>query len=165
MKQLFAILLSVLLVLLSLCVVSCTEQRVLNPQSELVGKWQGDADFYPVPIRGEIEYFNMEYEFNIEPDGRLTGYVGDADINETYVVRTTKLLRMLGNEEFRSIIKLNGRLNSSKDFYNGKCVLFIGKVVDNKMYGAGMNIYTKRYEKSVRIMSNKFPLANRNASQ
>ncbi|MDD2331212.1 MAG: hypothetical protein PHI68_01025 [Candidatus Cloacimonetes bacterium] len=147
--------LPLLLILLSLC--SCAEKRVLNPPRDLIGSWRGNSSFYVDPVRSGDEKYKVDYEFQIDGEGRITGHLGQAEILESYLVHTSKFLQMLGNEPQRSYLKLRGKLLPDRDFRDGDGFLFVREVYPDSV-DAGFNCYSFRNGKKVRLLFGPFPM-------
>ncbi len=144
-------------------IASCAEKRVLNPPPELIGHWKGNDYFYQVPVKKPLQKYYVEYELEIEPDGRITGVIGHASIEETYLVRTSAVLRLLGNGEYRSNLKLRGQMDPNEEYSDGHGVFFVGEITGNTM-ASGINTYVKLRGKTVRVMFNRFFLTKTSVS-
>lgn len=81
-------------------------QDQTNAYSELTGQWVGKGKI----IVSWCELDSLEFDIEIQPDGTVTGSVGNAMLNNAKIKRNNWILRFLKNPEFIISGNLEGPL-------------------------------------------------------
>jgi hypothetical protein len=119
------------LVILSLMILSliiltaCESKKETVPKPELEGTWIGLGR---VMISNEyLTQREIAFMVNIEKSGKVTGYVGDAEMSRSKLQKSAWWLALLGKGKYSVTFKLGGSIVARESFNrDGGTIIFDG---------------------------------------
>jgi hypothetical protein len=112
--KLISLLLLTLLAVSLLILTACESNKEAIPPPEMEGTWIGLGR-----VMLSNEYLNQReipFMVTIEKSGKVTGYVGDAEIGRTTLQKSAWWLTLIGRSKYFTTFKLGGSIASRESF-------------------------------------------------
>ena len=110
---------------------ACDKNKKLVPPSQMLGTWVGMGR-----VLISNEYLNqrqMPVMLVIEEDGTITGYIGDASIQQGTLLPAHWWQKLMGKEKYRSSFKLEGFIVNGEKFKRAGGNISFEKIGENEL--------------------------------
>ncbi len=134
MKQVSCFKLILGIIAIAMVLSACSKKHDVDFPVKFVGDWLGKAIFKQMPVKLKTKEYDIWVNLKISKDGNVTGTVGDAKIQPSFLEKNTTFQRSMGYGDWHARVVLNGKLLEVAPYVGGEGCFFFKNLEDGTLH-------------------------------